>query len=429
MNDKPSNSPLEQRLIDHIAKYGPITFEAFMDAALYDPEHGYYPSKRREDQVSPVGTSGDYFTSPTSHPAFGALIALQLEEMWRTLGSPTEFTVVEMGAGVGVLQSDITEYVERELPPFSKAMRYIATDVAPPPESESVAKSTALPVGVAGCVLSNELLDAMPVNRFIVQNGVVREIFVDFQGDEFVEMVGDVSEPEVAARVEPFLSSLPEGYRGEVNLRLGYWVDSVSATLDRGYVLTLDYGFDRPELYKPTRVDGSLRCYYQHTLGQNPLRRIGRQDITAHVDFTAVDHGMMVMGIERIGKLTQQQLLINLGIDDFLQDVTLRDARNEITHTEAQENSAGIASLASTEGLGGFRVAVHARGAGLYGEPLRALTGIDGGLRLTEGHAVPLLSDASAEHARLLRSSNPFSSGDPSLAGLPTWEELFSDEP
>jgi SAM-dependent MidA family methyltransferase len=423
------NNPLEQRLIEHIAQYGPITFEAFMEAALYDENHGYYPSRRNQPGSTPVGTDGDYFTSPSSHPAFGALIALQLEEMWQSLGFPDEFTVVEMGAGDGVLGADIRDYIKRELSDFDDSLTYVATDLVPPAESEIVANTSVLPVGITGCVISNELLDAMPVNRFIVQDGEVKEIYVDYKDEKFVESIGDVSNPEIAARVEPFLDSLPNGYRGEVNLRLGYWADSVSATLERGYVITIDYGYDRPELYKPARAEGSLRCYYQHTLGQDPLARIGKQDITAHVDFTAVDHGLSVMGFERIGKPSQQDFLLNVGIDGFLNDIGERQIAGELTRTEAQEDQAGIGSLISTEGLGSFRVAVHLKGVQARGEPLEWVTGILGGAALSSGHPAPILGNSSAEHARLLRASAPFTQRQPDLSGLPTWEELFSDEP
>ncbi len=424
-----AHTELELRLIEYIARYGPITFEAFMDAALYDEEHGYYPCRRRQPGSTPVGTDGDYFTSPVSHPAFGALLALQLDEMWRVTGSPETFTVVEMGAGSGTLGSDISEYVQNELPEFSKAIAYISTDLVPPSESESVKENAALPLGVTGCVISNELLDAFAVNRFIVQGGEVRESFVDYKEGQFVESLGDVSDPEVTARIEPFLGSLPEGYRGEVNLRLGYWADSVAATLERGYVITIDYGYDRPELYKPSRVEGSLRCYYQHTLGQNPLSRIGRQDITAHVDFTTVDHMLTVMGLGRVGKPSQQEFLSNVGIDGFLSDIGERAVNQELTRTESEEDLAGIGALIDPEGLGRFRVAVHSRGLELDGEASQPLTGISGGSPLSDGHSAPTLNSATAEHARLLRSSSPFSQSQPPPGDMPTWEELFSDEP
>ncbi|MCH8911193.1 MAG: SAM-dependent methyltransferase [Chloroflexi bacterium] len=427
---------LEERLIDHIGRYGPITFEAFMEAALYDEHLGYYPSRRRQPGSTPVGTDGDYFTSPVTHPAFGALLALQLREMWQRLGSPGEFVVVEMGAGDGVLRTDITEYTERELPDFAKAMQYVATDLVPPAGSESVAGTDELPTGITGCVVSNELLDAHPVNRFIIQAGSVKEIFVDYRDGTFVEVVQDVVEPEVEARVLPFVRSLPDSYRGEVNLRLGYWSDSVSATLDSGYVITVDYGFDRPDLYAPTRLLGSLRCYYQHTLGQDPLRRIGKQDITAHVDFTAVDHTLAVNGFTRVANTTQSEFLTNLGIEDFLSDVGERPLRKELSRPEFEEDTAGIGTLIDPEGLGRFRVAVHSRGAASGLEIKReqvaghtGLTGLDGGPSLATGHAAPLLQTATADHARLLRAGNPFSQSRPQIENMPTWEQLFSDEP
>jgi SAM-dependent MidA family methyltransferase len=428
MTTPPTHTPLEQRLIDHIAQYGPITFEAFMEAALYDEVHGYYPSRRNQPGSTPVGTDGDYFTSPSSHPAFGALLALQLDEMWRSMGSPSEFTVVEMGAGDGVLVADISQYIEQELPDFAKCVSYISTDLAPPANSVSVGQTSQLPTGIIGCVISNELLDAFPVNRFVVRAGEVREIYVDFQDGKFVETVSDVSEPEISARVEPFLDSLPENYRGEVNLRIGYWADSVAATLESGYVLTIDYGYDRPELYKPTRVDGSLRCYYQHTLSQNSLGRIGKQDLTAHVDFTAVDHTLGVMGFERIGKPSQQRFLSNLGIEGFLGDIEQRSALGELSRSESQEDLAGVGSLIDPEGLGRFRVAVHSKGVDVDGEPLRAPSGVTGGTSLTEGHPAPTLNRAVADHARLLRASSPFSQGQTPTGSMPTWEKLFSDE-
>jgi SAM-dependent MidA family methyltransferase len=427
----PAPTKLDQRLIDHIAQYGPITFEAFMEAALYDDQHGYYPARRRQPGSTPVGTDGDYFTSPVTHPAFGALLALQLDEMWRNLGSPDEFTVVEMGAGNGVLGSDTSEYAHKELPEFAMAMSYISTDLVPPANSAEVRDLSLLPTGVTGCVISNELLDALPVNRFIVQGGKVKEIFVDFQDGQFVEVIGDVGEGEVSARIDPFLNMLPESYRGEVNLRLGYWSDSVSATLERGYVITIDYGYDRPELYKPTRIEGSLRCYYQHTLGQDPLRRIGKQDITAHVDFTAVDHTLMVNGFGRVGKPSQQEFLSNLGIESFSREISDLAVDGQISRTESEEDLAGIGSLINPEGLGRFRVAVHSRGVEAAGEASRLLTGVGDGSPLSERHSAPRLNSASAEHARLLRASNPFSQGQWQIqpGAMPTWEELFSDEP
>ncbi len=417
MNGNSTKSPLEQKLIDHISQFGPITFDSFMESALYDPEHGYYPTRRRAPGATPVGVVGDYFTSPVSHPAFGALIALQLEEMWRKLEQPHEFTVLEMGAGDGTLAADIIEYTTNELPDFAEAMTYVASDLAPEENSTIVQSSSELPRGITGCVLSNELIDAFPVSRFQIVRGEVMEIFVDWDGTRFVEVLRYPSDPELEARVAAFAPKLADGYRGEVNLRIGYWADVVSDVLDKGFVLTIDYGFDRQELYKPERVEGSLRCYYQHTLSQNPLGRVGRQDITSHVDFTAVDHALHVDGLSKVSRVSQAEFLENIGINKFFDDPDLLGQRK----SELEEEFAGFGSLISSEGFGGFQVAVHSTGA-----PIE-LTGVHGGDPLSEGHTTPLLNTSSVPHSRLLRASGPFSGQ--LVQQMPTWEQLFSDQP
>ena len=419
-----SHTALERSLIAHIAKYGPVTFESFMNFVLYDNDQGYYPTRRRTSGSKPVGTDGDYFTSPTTHPVFGALLALQLREMWLLLDSPSEFTVIEMGAGDGTLRSDILEYVQQELPDFAQTIRYVATDLVPPSNVNGVIGNSCLPVDVVGCIISNELLDAYPFNRFIVRDGVVKEIFVDYQGGGFVDSVGEVSEPEITARVDPFLDSLTEGYKGEVNLRLAYWSDSVSAALQRGYVITIDYGYDRPDLYESSRRSGSMRCYYQHTLSQDPFRRIGSQDITSHVDFTAVDHTLMVNRIKRVGKLSQRQFLLNLGLKDFSDDITLRSLTKELSREDSQENLAGVDALIDAKGLGKFRVVVHSKSI----DQAHRITGITGRKSLVAGRNTPTLNNSKATHARLLRSGNPFGRTDAELGSGMTWEQLFCDD-
>ncbi len=422
------HSELEQRLIVHIDRYGPITFQALMEAALYDRDHGYYPNTRRQSIATGIGTDGDYFTSPSAHPVFGALVALQLREMWQIMGSPHEFNVVEMGAGDGKLASDISAYVENQLPDFAESMQYLATDLVPPTTSDALVKGiSALPAGISGCVLSNELLDSHPVNRFIVAGGTVKEILIDYQDGAFKELVRDITNPEIEARILPFLPSLPERYEGEVNLGLGYWADSVAATLSRGYLLTIDYGYDRPDLYSPTRNSGSLRCYYQHTLGQNPLHRIGKQDITAHVDFTAVDHMLAVNNFERYGWTSQAKFLTNLGIEDFIGDVGIRSSNHEISRSELEEEMAGMGILIDPKGMGRFRVAVHSRDIDNTGGNSGPLTGITGGKTLAMGHKPPSIETSSVHHSRPLRVANPFNHPEP--VDLSAWDQLFSDEP
>jgi SAM-dependent MidA family methyltransferase len=335
-----------------IKRHGPVTFARFMEMALYGLG-GYYTSG------SPISASGDYFTAPSAHPAFGALIAVQLRQMWRLLGSPRKFTVVEPGASGGGLAADITEFSERLDTVFSGALDYRAFDIAPSPMRQfPVSTLSDIPQGITGCVLSNELLDAMPVHIFEKRDGALKEVLVALDGEDFVEALNEPTTPEIARRIAPLLASLPDGYRGEVNIALEGWAAGVAKTLGRGWALTIDYGFDRAELYRPERVTGSLRCYHQHTLSQDPLRHAGGQDITAHVDFTALDEAMSRAGLKNIGHTAQADFLERLGVGRMRE--SLRNTR--LPRPGARANEAGIEALMDHAGMGGFRVVAHGKG-------------------------------------------------------------------
>ena len=350
----------ENSIRELIAERGRITFAEFMRLALYGPG-GYYTSG------SPISASGDYFTSPAAHPAFGALIAVQMREMWQLLDSPTTFTVVEEAAGNGGLAADITEYAARLDEDFASALEYKALDIAPPERQHyPVTRLGERPTGITGCLLSNELLDAMPVHRFEIRDGSVQEIFVGLQDGQFVEIVDAPSVPEITKRVQPFLPILPDGYRGEVNTGLAKWASLQAETLNAGWLLAIDYGFDSETLYKPNRMAGSLRCYNQHTLGQDPFRDIGRQDITAHVDFTAVSESLLANQFQFSGTVSQGDFLANLGIKSFLRELQELVAPRSLQRT----NQSGMQSLFDPAGMGAFLVAVYSRNA-----PRESLTG------------------------------------------------------
>ena len=395
-----------------------------MEAALYGPD-GYYSRRSR------TGAEGDYFTAPHAHPAFGALLAVQVRRSWQALGRPREFTVVEMGAGDGLLASDITAYARRLGSEFAASLRYLALDRAVPPapaypvmsfplaggraegggQSGEAETGQSLPAGVTGCVISNELLDAMPVHRFVIVGTQVRELFVALDGERFVESPGAPCSPEIEERVGPFVAALPDGFRGEVNTGIRPWAEQVSHMLARGFVLTFDYGHDRAVLYSPERSAGTLRTYYRHTLGQDPFRRLGDQDMTAHVDFTAVDESMTSVGFNRLAYSTQREVLGGLGLDDMVE--RLRSAG--LSQADVDANRAGMLELVKPEGMGGFKVAVHGRGV-----PAGGIFGLAGKAGEMEELPLPLLQDFKPRH----RIS---SAAHTSAAPLPTWEELFSD--
>lgn len=393
-----------------IADHGPITFAEFMQAALYGPG-GYYTSG------SPVSASGDYFTSPAAHPLFGALLAVQLREMWQRLDSPGHFTVAEQGAGNGGLAADIVEFAPRLDAAFGKALDYLAFDAAPPERQHyPVSPLSKLPRHVTGCVLSNELLDAMPVHRFEIRDGIPLEIFVGTEDGGLTELFLPPTTPLIERRLRPFLKELPDGYRGEVNAGLDEWAELQARTLEHGWTLTIDYGFDRASLYRPERTAGSLRCYYQHVLGQDPLRHAGSQDITAHVDFTAVDEAMLAAGFASAGTTTQAAFLTRLGLDAAVEQLHT----SRLPRPVLRANELGIGALVDPEGMGSFVVAAHSRNA-----PETPLTGIatDMPAIITTLPAPPLLSPQ--RHINLAGQRQ----GSPGYFEVQSLDELFSDAP
>ncbi len=356
-------TPARQIVESEIRGNGPITFARFMDIALYG-EHGYYTSS--------VSAGADYATSPQMHPAFGALIGGYLLKAWETLGEPGTFDVVELGAGDGALAQDVQDAVARvrdsndRRAQFSEALRYHAFDIRPRGSARGIDELSRLKP-VVGCVISNELLDAFPAHVFTVRNRKVLECYVGF-GDTsdlaFVE--GEPSNYKIVDRVGDFVSRLPDGYRGEVNLGLDAWAERVAGVLGRGYVLTIDYGHERDNLYHPLRYEGSLRCYRDHVLGQNPFRDIGLQDITSHVDFTSVEEALKGVGFESMSQLkSQRDFLFDLGIDQYLRRVreTLVSSRYGENEGDWVAELRALNSLVDTRGLGDFRVVEHRRSA------------------------------------------------------------------
>ena len=352
----------EREIRRRIAASGAITFAEFMEIALYHPG-GYYAGR------GPIGAGGDYFTSPVAHPAFGALVCVQLETMWRTLGRPDPFWVIEAGAGDGVLAGDIVGFARRQLPGFSEAIRYVAVDrvwrKAVPGGGDGIerVRAVGLPVsGVVGCVVSNELLDAMPAHRFEMSGGRPCEVYVALDSEgRFVEALDEPSTGLIRERVASIGRELRDGFRGEVNAGLGAWVAEVAEALARGYALTIDYGYEADELYSDERSRGTLQTYYRHTDSGSPYQRVGRQDMTAHVDFTALIDEGRAAGLRPVFLTTQGEFLDSLGyarMEESLGEVG-------IGAVERRSNLRAMRRLVDPEGLGRFRVLVQDKGSGL----------------------------------------------------------------
>ncbi len=321
---------LEETIKEMIRLEGAITFERFMEAALYMPEHGYYMSGREV-----IGPGGDFYTSTHLHPVFGWLLAIQMDEMRSLLGEPPGFTIVEVGAGRGYLSEGIISYVLRELD-WGDGWRYVIVERNPHmrrAQEELLsghgglvqwASSLAAVERFCGCVVSNELIDALPVH-LIQKEDVFREVYVDVTGDGFEDRLGALSTPELAEYIDRYRIPEIPGYRTEVNLCARGFLEEVAGVLAEGFVITIDYGYPFREYYAEERSRGTLLCYHRHTCNEDPYRNVGEQDITAHVNFSSLKDWGEEMGLRTVGYCPQGTFLVSLGIDRVITEMLRAD--------------------------------------------------------------------------------------------------------
>lgn len=368
-----------------IAEKDRITFAEFMEIALYTPGAGYYtaPSDRRDENrdssvrhfgesrnpesVLPTGPPHDYYTAPHIHAVFGTFIARHVAQVWQDLGEPPQFDVVEMGAGRGIMAWDILNGLRSEAPECWQCTRYQVIDRGPGPnlaQKEALAAAAAQPVlvgdsaaaPVVGVVLSNELLDALPVHRVRVKSGELQELYVTERDGAFREEFGNPSRPYLAHYVER-LGRPPEGWQGEICLAALAWLEEVARMLTKGTVITIDYGATWQELCSARWVEGTLACYFRHGVHRNPYVRIGAQDITAHVNFSALMKFGETAGLGTGILQSQAEYLLGLGIGEKLAAL----AHQPFT-AETQRAKRAITDLIWPDGLGGFRVLVQEKG-------------------------------------------------------------------
>jgi SAM-dependent MidA family methyltransferase len=367
---------LSEILAGRIRSGGPMSFAEFMRECLYHPAHGYYSraSSRR---------FGDYYTSVDVHPIFGRLLARQFAEMWEVLGSPRPFIVAESGAGVGRLAGHILDFSARALPEFSSALEYVAVERSSARRAEHAARlsdhvaaghvssSDEIPLAIpAGCIFSNELLDALPVHRVVVENGALREIYIGFECGRFVEVSGEPSMPALERYFQEQGITLEEGQQAEVCFEACDWIENAGRALERGFVLTIDYGHEARALYDEHHNRGTLLAYRDHAVSENILEVPGEQDLTAHVNFTAVDLWGQRAGLLRTGLVTQSQFLVALGRGNEFADLY------EPGQTELEKLRARLLlkNLIHPEGLGEkFQMLIQHKGI-----ELPKLTGLSG---------------------------------------------------
>ncbi|MDP9382574.1 MAG: SAM-dependent methyltransferase [Chloroflexota bacterium] len=365
---------LEKLIRREVRAHGRITFERFMEHALYHPVWGYYTSG-----ATRIGAQGDYYTSPDVSPLFGATLGRQIHEMWTLMGEPAEFTVVEWGAGKGLLAADVLGWAGAAHPRFFQALRYLIVEVSPGLRAAQrerlrglparwMAESDIPPRSVTGCFISNEVADALPFHRVRGNDGELTELWVVDRDGTLGEDPGEPSTPELGAYLDASGTPLSNGQTAEINLRAPDWILRQVEALLSGWVLAIDYGGTAPGLYGGRYPHGTLACYYRHTRGTDPFERIGEQDITAHVNFSALARAVRDAGGEVAGYTTQAFFLAALGLGEGLLFAQARAS----TAGEWDRERAAVEQLIRPDGLGGFRVLVARKGA--PATPLRGLS-------------------------------------------------------
>jgi len=314
-----------QRMSDYIRGVieqsgGELPFCRFMELALYAPNLGYYSAGNQK-----LGVGGDFTTAPEISSLFSFSLARQVAQIMEQVGSD----VLEFGAGSGVLAADILFELEQlnQLPEHYYIIEVSADlrrrqkqtiSARVPGLLERVEWLDELPETISGVVVANELLDAMPVHRFVVRDGVPQEVMVvwDDIGQQFQTIEEPITDERLHSKIEEL--DLAEGYSSELNLNACDWIATIGERLQSGAMILIDYGYPRHDYYHPQRSDGTLLCHYQHRAHHNPLILPGIQDITAHVDFTAIADAALDAGLHIHGYTNQANFLLGCGITDYL---------------------------------------------------------------------------------------------------------------
>jgi len=315
---------LTQIITEKIKSAGPISFHDFMEMALYHPGFGYYSSAKPK-----IGKQGDYFTTPELTVLLGKLLAKQLEEMWQLLDK-APFTIVEFGAGNGKLCADLLGCLKNNHEMY-RSLRYCIIEKSlalQKIQQEKLLEKVTWHHSIDelqfsnGCVIANEVLDNFAVHR-VIQKRELMEIFVDVDVDNhFKEILRPASAP-LKDYFEQLQVQLPEGCHAEVNLQAIQWLGDVAASIKKGFVITVDYGTTSELLYRKTATNGTLLCFYRQEANEKWYERIGEQDITAHVNFSALLYWGNQFGLQSCGYTLQSHFLHSLGLVPLLQRTSL----------------------------------------------------------------------------------------------------------
>jgi SAM-dependent MidA family methyltransferase len=372
--DDASDPVLLEAVRREIGRDGAMTFARFMEIALYDPGRGYY-----RGAAPRPGRAGDFLTSPEAHPIFGRALAKLAAAVHAALGSPDELVIREHGAGTGALAEPlVTTLLEASGAggPAARAIRYVVDEIEPARAEAVRSRLASVGTGTAGRVqvvvddgrpidglaIANEVLDALPTHRVVQRGDELREVFVGMDSaDALVDVEGRPSTDALAARIAREGIELRDGQRAEIALAVDGWVARAAAGLGNGVLLLIDYGHPAPDLYDPRRrPDGTLATYQRHLVGSEPYRAVGRQDITAHVDLTAVRAAASAAGLAPLGTTTQGPFLAALGAGDLL---VAEQSRPGATLQGYLEARSAVVRMIDPAAMGSFRVVAFGAGS------------------------------------------------------------------
>ena len=357
-----ANTPLHDQLRRRISREGPLSFDEFLEDVLYGPL-GYYVTRV-------PGTGSDYRTAPSETPWFGRLVLRQLESMWRWLGCPKDFTVAEFGPGTGDLAAAAISCAGDA---FAKVLRWCLVE-----PFEAIARLQQRRLSqlrsrvewvssledlepFVGVVLANEVLDNFPFRLFEVTESGIQEVGVGLAGSQLAEVLIPWASPQ-AGEAQRALQYLEPGDRFEIRPAFDQWSRDVSRVLERGYLLVIDYGDTEPEIWT-RRPAGTLVTYHNEQLGVDPLAHIGHSDITAHVNFSALQRSLHSAGLTTGPLKTQREWLETLGLKELVRD--LRTAEKAAATRAEHASWFGLVSersrveaLGASGGLGAHRVLI-----------------------------------------------------------------------
>ena len=316
---------LRQALLERIRKQGALSFADYMEQVLYEPGLGYYMAGAVK-----FGEEGDFITAPEVSPLFGATLANEIRGVLLHTGGG----ILEFGAGSGklalsILQalSDVEDLTYTIMEPSAELVsrqQQLLREALDESVFQRVRWLDALPDAFTGVIVANEVMDALPVERFRKSDGKVMQLCVN----ESLETVRQAADETLQAAVDAIEADLGEplcdGYQSEVCLLLKPWLASLSQTLTQGVVLLIDYGYPRREYYLPERVQGTLACYYRHRTHDDPFQWPGLQDITAHVDFTAVAEAAVAQELDLLGYASQSAFLLDNQLLDLMEQESAR---------------------------------------------------------------------------------------------------------